>query len=157
MFLVYPGKITDENFVNDVTERIKIAAEKNKLVSQIGKICIVSQPLIKGEEFKLNRKRIKSDYYGGKIKTVGHDNGNHVEKTDEISEKVREYFAVALGKNVADVGYNTDFFLDEGGTSIDYFALVAKLQQDYGVDFPSTAENGINTVDGVARYIRERI
>lgn len=157
VFLVYLGKKTDENFVNDVTERIKIAAEKNNLVSQIGKICIVSQPLIKGEEFKLNRKRIKSDYYGGKIKTVGHDNGNHVEKTDEISEKVREYFAVALGKNVADVGYNTDFFLDEGGTSIDYFALVAKLQQDYGVDFPSTAENGINTVDGVARYIRERI
>ena len=65
VFLVYLGKKTDENFVNDVTERIKIAAEKNNLVSQIGKICIVSQPLIKGEEFKLNRKRIKSDYYGG--------------------------------------------------------------------------------------------
>ena len=157
MFLVYPGKITDENFVNGVTERIRIAAEKNNLVSQIGKILVVGRPLIDTDEFKLNRKRIKNDYYAGKIKPVEYNNAHTVEKTDELTEKVREYFAIALGKDVADVGYDTDFFLDEGGTSIDYFALIAKIQQDYGVDFPSTAENGINTVAGVAEYVRERI
>ena len=157
VFLVYPGKITDENFVNGVTERIRIAAEKNNLVSQIGKILVVGRPLIDTDEFKLNRKRIKNDYYAGKIKPVEYNNAHTVEKTDELTEKVREYFAIALGKDVADVGYDTDFFLDEGGTSIDYFALIAKIQQDYGVDFPSTAENGINTVAGVAEYVRERI
>ena len=157
VFLVYLGKKTDENFVNDVTERIRIAAEKNNLVSQIGKILVVGRPLIDTDEFKLNRKRIKNDYYAGKIKPVEYNNAHTVEKTDELTEKVREYFAIALGKDVADVGYDTDFFLDEGGTSIDYFALIAKIQQDYGVDFPSTAENGINTVAGVAEYVRERI
>ena len=157
VFLVYLGKKANENLAGDVTGRIKIAMEKNNLVSQIGKIEIVDEPLIKGDEFKLNRKRIKSDYYDGRLKTAEKRGEQPDGKADEITEKVREYFAVALGKDVGEVGHNTDFFIDEGGTSIDYFALITKLQQDYGVDFPSAAESGINTVEGVADYIRNRI
>ena len=157
VFLVYLGKKTNENLVNDITGRIKIAMEKNNLVSQIGKIQAVDEPLIKGDEFKLNRKRIKSDYYDGRLKTPEKSVGRPSGKADEITEKVREYFAIALGKDASEVGYNADFFLDEGGTSIDYFALITKLQQDYGVDFPSASESGINTVEGVADYIRNRI
>ncbi len=157
VLLVSTGKHVGEDKVNDVTNRIKARMEQNNLVSQIGKICVVFEPLVKGDEFKLNRKRLKNDYLHGRLKTFSDENSCDGDVSDELTRKIREYFAVALGKQPQDVGLSTDFFLDEGGTSIDYFALIAKLQQDFNVNFPSVSENGIKTVQEMSAYIEKQL
>ncbi len=157
VLLVSTGTNVGKDRANEIISCIKEKIEKNNLVSQIGKICIVFEPLVKGDEFKLNRKRLKKDYYEGRLKMLSNDNPDNDVEMDELTQKIREYFAVALSKQTENVGYTTDFFLDEGGTSIDYFALIAKLQQDFNIEFPQEAGAGINTVEGMAQYIKVRI
>lgn len=155
VLLASTGKSISDHKANEIISSIDALIKRHNLVSQIGKVCLVVEPLIKDDEFKLNRKRLKADYYSGKIQSCSQEEANVV--WEEFPQRIREYFATALGKSVEEVGYSTDFFLDEGGTSIDYFALVAKLQQDFGIDFPTFAESGIKTVKDMTEYIRVRI
>ncbi len=142
-----------EAVVKEIRERI----EENNLSAQIGKVYLTCDELIVGNEFKLNRKRLKKDYSEGKISQIEFKNNDVCENHDELTEKIRGYFATALGKADEQVGYETNFFLDEGGTSLDYFALIAKLQQDFRMDFPMSVDENLTTVADMVKYIRERI
>lgn len=140
-----------------VVKEIRKRMDENNLSAQIGKIYLTCDELITGNEFKLNRKRLKKDYLEGKISRIEFENDDVSGKRDELQEKIRGYFAIVLGKTEEQVGYETNFFLDEGGTSLDYFALIAKLQQDFRIDFPMSVDENLTTVAGMAEYIRERI
>ena len=82
---------------------------------------------------------------------------NEQEEEDEINKTVKKYFAVALDKKAEDIALDADFFLDEGGTSLDYFALTAKLQNDFGVSLVSNEENPLHTVRQVSDYLRSHL
>ena len=43
---------------------------------------------------------------------------------DELFRTIRTLYAEALDKEPEDVGYLTDFFLEEGGTSLDFLTLL---------------------------------
>ena len=64
-------------------------------------------------------------------------------------------FAVALNKPESEIGYTADFFLDEGGTSLDYLAIISQLRDEYNIPFPS-GDSSLNTVKGLHNYIKSR-
>ena len=76
---------------------------------------------------------------------------------DEINKKVKEYFAETLNKEADEIGLDKDFFLDEGGTSLDYFALIVKLQNDFGISLIPNDENPLHTVRQISDYLRSNL
>lgn len=142
--------------LSEIVSEAKAKLKDLNLSSEITKIVMIAEPLMEGEEFKINRKRIKRDYSAGKFtivtpeKTMKYDGEN-----SELAAKVKEFFAKALGKEVKDVGYASDFFADEGGTSLDYFAMMGMIRQHFGVSFPSDGERSLNSVKEVCEYIEE--
>ena len=138
---------------DDIKEKIKA----NNLVSAIGKIFFTTDDLITGKEFKLSRSRLENDYYSGKLTEWKASAGNAASREDELINKIKEYFSVALNKPADEIDEDADFFLDEGGTSLDYFALIVRLQEDYSVSFPTDGTKSLNTVRQIAEYLRASV
>ena len=65
------------------------------------------------------------------------------------------FFSVALGKEADEIALDADFFLDGGGASLDYFAMMTKLQEEFGIPFPADGEHGLKTVREISDYIRK--
>ena len=146
--------ITKENLAKtDAMVREKISG--SGLASEIRKVSYITEPLIRGEEFKLNRIRLAREYASGALKVLDPASADDGGETDQLTAEILEYFSTALGKNREDLSKDSDFFLDEGGTSLDYFAMVSRLQADYGIPFPSDGETGLKTASQIADYIRK--
>ena len=135
---------------------------KDRLMSlnlrgQIGKVAYISDPLMKGDEFKLNRKRLREDYLSGALSRVDSQTQAAAGQEDELTLHLRQMVAAALDKELDAVSPDADFFADLGGTSLDYFALIAKLQEDFSLPFPQNADGSLNTVKELHDYIRDHV
>lgn len=143
----------------EIKKNIKGVLSRLGLSGEITKIVFVKEPLITGEEFKLNRKRIKKDFVEGKLKEVKPEealkDNSQISINQELAKRVVYFFATALGKKEKDISYSADFFLDEGGTSLDYFAMTSQLQQEFGITFPSDGERSMNTVKDICDFIEQ--
>ena len=125
------------------------------LAGQISRICWTVEPLIRDGDFKVNRRRLREDILAGRLKMdddrgLPSENGLNGPYLAELIDAV----AAALGVEPAQIDASADFFLDLGGTSLDYFALIAALQEKYGIDFPTEGGSGISTVKGLYDYLR---
>ena len=146
--------ITKEN-LEKADSLIKEKISGAGLAPEIRKISYVTEPLLRGEEFKLNRKRLAREYGEGTLKLLDLSAADSAEEADGLTSEILGYFATALGKDRGDLSRNSDFFMDEGGTSLDYFAMISRIQADYGVAFPSEGETGLKTAAEIAEYIRK--
>lgn len=151
------GYLTKERFLaiqDDVNRQLK----NHGLNTLIGTPVYISDPFVKDEEFKKNRHRISEDYKAGRLKVI--ENRNLFDFTErsndsEIKKHVRALFATALQKNESEIGGSSDFFLEAGGNSLDYFALISQIQNDYGVKIPTDISSQLTTVDKLCEYIEE--
>ena len=155
VLLVSINRFLSKEKVDAISNQIKDLINKNNLGNQIGKIDFVTEEFISGDEFKKNRKKIEERYFSGDMSRYCFVDNEEAE--DEINKTVKKYFAVALDKSVEDIALDADFFLDEGGTSLDYFALISKLQSDFNVNLVATDENPLHTVRQVSDYLRSRL
>ena len=155
ILLVSVNKYLKPEIAKEVTDQLKIKIKENNLDQQIGKIELIAEPFIKGEEFKVNRKRIEEEYFNGGLSVYSVQNVSNNED-DEISFRIKELFAVALAKKPEELSNESDFFLDEGGTSLDYFVIVSKIQDEYGVNITSS-ENEPHSIKDIANFIRENV
>ncbi len=147
--------------LSDLKKSLREQLDSLDAVTRIGEICFVTDNLIKDQEFKLNRVRIADDLANGRFRIADPEaiSAQMSDKTEfadtELLETLRQLFAAALGKEINDP--DADFFVDEGGTSLDYFALTAKLQENYGISFPNEAGSSLSTIRGLYYYIEERL
>ena len=133
---------------------LKEKMNEHNLTQQIGKIVFVKEPLIKENEFKLNRKRIAKDYYENKI-MVAKNNSSVSDSDDEIINEVKKVFAESLNKNIKDISLDGDFFLDLGGTSLDYFMVISQIEEIYNINI-SLSEKPLTNVNSIVEYIRNK-
>ena len=153
VLIVSVAKTTSQEEWEKIKDEIKTLAEKNNLTAQIGKIYPVKQSLLGEKDFKPNRKKIAEKYYAGELETLTFTKTSA--GLDGLTEKVRSYFAVALNKKAEEIAVNSDFFLDEGGTSLDYFAMITSLREEFPVPFPEDGSGeSSNTVEKIAEYIK---
>ena len=153
VLIVSVAKTTSQEEWEKIKDEIKTLAEKNNLTAQIGKIYPVKQSLLGEKDFKPNRKKIAEKYYAGELQALTYAKTSA--GLDGLTEKVRSYFAVALNKNAEEIAVDSDFFLDEGGTSLDYFAMITSLREEFPVPFPEDGSGeSINTVEKIAEYIK---
>lgn len=153
VLIVSVAKTTSQEEWEKIKAEIKILAEKNNLTAQIGKIYPVKQSLLGEKDFKPNRQKIAEKYYAGELQTLTYAKTSA--GLDGLTEKVRSYFAVALNKKAEEIAVDSDFFLDEGGTSLDYFAMITSLREEFPVPFPEDGSGeSMNTVEKIAEYIK---
>lgn len=155
ILLVSINRFLKKEKVDAISNKIKTLINQNNLGNQIGKIEFVTEEFIVGDEFKKNRKKIEDRYLSGDMSRYCYK--SEIEEEDEINKTVKKYFAIALDKSIEDIALDADFFLDEGGTSLDYFALISKLQNDFNVNIVFSEDNPLHTVRQVSDYLRSRL
>lgn len=133
---------------------VKAKLDEMHLGSEIRKILYVSDKLIVGDEYKLNRIRLRQQLEDGEFHEVQPLNADE-DLQDELSARIKEFFAAALGCSVDDIAQQADFFLDLGGTSLDYFGMIAALETEFSVKIPT--EKNFSTVVDFHRYLSENL
>ncbi len=150
------GKYITSDALAEVENQIKAKLASLSLSAEIKKIVFTSDALLQGEEFKLNRTRIKNDYIGNRLSTVEATDSNENDETDSLMIHLIEIFALTLGRDRSDISPRSDFFLDLGGSSLDYLAMTAKLQEEFGTAFPTNSDKSLSTVRDIYKFIKEQ-
>ena len=118
-----------------VSDSVKEKLVELDLISQIRNIYFTSEPLIKGEEFKPNRRRLAAEAENGSLPKVTFGSDRKNETDDPLFAEIRNIVAVTLGIDADSVGADFDFFTDGNGTSFDYFAMTSKISEELSVSF----------------------
>ena len=128
-------------------------AEAAGLQGEISRLVFVSEPLLLPEEFKLNRLRLTRAWDTGELREVDLAALRGPLTDDELTQEITACFAKALYAQPDEIGPDQDFFLDLGGTSLDYFALREELREALGASFPMESAE-LHTVRQFADYLR---
>ncbi|MBQ7276048.1 MAG: AMP-binding protein [Bacilli bacterium] len=141
--------------IKEILTKIKQVLDDNKYNSIINKIVFTSTDLINNNEFKLNRKRIINDYKDNKYRIIDLDKKNDEvinEEFNEIEERIRSFFMIALNKDINEIGKDDSFFLDLGGTSLDYFMIISMIEKEFGKKIP-TESLKYDSVKSISEYL----
>ena len=153
--LVSVNRYTTSEQLSSLEKQLKLKLGELNLTGQIGKIAFTTEPLMAGEEFKLNRRRLAADYRAGRLGVLDPQKTESVGEEDELMLHLRQVVSVTLEKDMSEISPLSDFFTDLGGTSLDYFAMIAKLQEDFGLPFPQSDGKSLSTVKELYEYIRK--
>ena len=149
------NKYTSSEYIEKLKACLKLKLIANNLDKQIGKIEVITTPLIQGDEFKLNRKRLADDYINHRL-TLANANVDEQAIDDAISLKVKEFFSLVLGLPVEEINSNLDFFADYGGTSLDFLIVDNKIKEEFNVSILSNEELK-HTVTDIAEFIKKNL
>lgn len=146
--------IGKENFVSLSDSVNEIA--KNTSFPLDGKIYYTTTPLISGGEFKLNRLRISKDFSNGKFVLTNPESLQLSGKIDdEIINNIRAILARQIDKDEESIGIDDDFFINICITSLEYFALIAEINNEYSINIMPDSDKNLRTVHQVADKIKE--
>lgn len=126
-----------------------------KLNGQIKKVVLTTDKLLKDGEFKVSRAKTAKRYALGEydiIKLDGECSQNN-SLLNALENQVAECFKQALQRE-EDVELNADFFLDLGGSSLDYFALLDILKTKFGINPEVFTASKTTTVKNFADIIK---
>lgn len=146
------NRFISEEKLTALDHSLKKQLEEMRLNSEIKRILYVSDRLIVGDEFKLNRLRLRQQLEENgfhEVKPLEKDEGLQ----DALAKRLREFFAAALDRSAEDIADGADFFLDLGGTSLDYFGMIAAMETEFSVKI--LTEQNLSTVAAFHRYLSE--
>ena len=150
-----PREPLPEGGAGTVKEAIAERLREQGLDRQIGRIVLVREPLMPPDEIKLNRSLVRKRLAAGGYSLF--PTGETETGGTELKEEIRTMFAAALNRPPEEITDGADFFLDGGGSSLDYFDLAFRLHEKYGIDFPADSGSSLNTVGALADYIEKKV
>ena len=109
--------------------------------------------LIAPDDFKLNRRRLAEELASGALPVYDPAAADEA-PDDPLCAEILAAFAASLGKDPASVAYTADFFLDLGGSSLDYFAMITALRESFGIEFPTEAGKSLGSVKELYEYVK---
>ncbi len=128
-----------------------------ELESEIRKVLITPDPLLKPEEFKISRRRIAQRFIEGEFTLI--DETSIDQKIDimlvGIDADIRKIFAGVLQIKETDIHPDANFFSDLGGSSIDYFMLADTINSEFNIDIKLAEGKTLQTVNEICKFIKE--
>ena len=76
---------------------------------------------------------------------------------DELAQRIREFFSAALNVKTEEIADQADFFLDLGGSSLDYFGMISAIENEFSVKIPVEKSAELSTVAAFHRYLSETL
>ena len=135
---------------------VKQKLEEMHLSSEIRRLLYVSDKLIIGDEYKLNRIRLRQQLEENGFTIVQPLNADEGLQ-DELAQRIREFFAAALGRKAEDISDKADFFLDLGGSSLDYFGMISALETEFSVKIPAEQSATLSTVAAFHSFLSDKL
>ncbi|HIK43322.1 MAG TPA: acyl carrier protein [Leptolyngbyaceae cyanobacterium M65_K2018_010] len=74
----------------------------------------------------------------------------------EVFDKVQKIVSEQLGVEVAEVKPEASFANDLGADSLDTVELVMALEEEFNIEIPDEAAEGITTVQDAVDFIKEK-
>ena len=104
-------------------------------------------------DIKVNRARILKSYHNGNMTLLEKERIDDNKIRTDLYNRVREIYLKSLDRE--DVSDDGDFFIDNGGTSLDYFALISDIEEEFGVTLPLEEDRRLSSLKEVYEYIRK--
>ena len=137
------------NKLDEIKEKARQELIKLGIAGIVRNIEFTKQPLLQGNDFKLNRRKLQ------KIELLQQDSAGCVKVEDgEIVLKIKQLFADALGSQSEEIPSNAHFFFDLNGSSLDYFSLLNSIQTEFGIQFPQEENKSLYTVMEFLNFIQ---
>ena len=152
VLLVEVNRYLSSSTLQNVLANVKSKLQLLGLISEIKSIVFVGECLIKDNEFKLNRKRLAKNYVAGKLLVLDPESNKEQTILNDFEQKVADCFYRALGK---EIGKDDDFFVDAGGTSMDYFTMISYIQTEFDVIIPLASEKKMTTISSFCSYLKD--
>ena len=141
---------------NAIFDRIDKALVETKLEKTVSKVVLTSDGLMGANDFKISRRKVREKYLSGGFNLI--ERGSIAEKIEEmlsdLEREVIECFATALERNSEEISPSANFFLDLGGSSLDYFTLLGLLKDKYGISLPADDKEKLFTVRDFCEFIK---
>ena len=113
--------------------RFARALEETELSRAVPHLLFTAKPLLETGEIKLNRRRLARQVADGTLSTFRPEEGAAVaeEFADALEARLGALFARALERE-GEISPTAHFFRDLGGTSLEYFALLSLVGEEFG-------------------------
>ena len=153
VLLVSINRFMSEERFENIKAGIQQNIENVNMMDQISKVEYIFTPLIEENDFKVNRRRVASTYAAGELELAVF---NRVvdDNDDEMVLKIKELFAVALNMDISEIDSNANFFTDYGGTSLDYYLISSKVEEEYGISLVSSPKK-MYSVREIVEFIKK--
>ena len=106
---------------------------------------------------KVSRQYLKSKIADGSVKLFSYDDiktNDNLEIDTKILNKIKECIAQSLNINIEDINDNSDFFFDLNGSSLDYFDLIARLDDEFEIKLKFENDNFHTPIDFYKEVVR---
>ena len=144
-----------ESITNEVKECLKTLKDNGY---QIEKVYYTFDNIANENAIKVSRKLLDRLINNKEVELLDFASftdqveNNKEEIDNEISNHIKAVFAEVLGRDINDINDNDDFFLDLGGTSLDYMTLLLKIEQEFEIAI-SFSKKSFSTVKEFYNYL----
>ena len=145
----------DKDKLSSVRDAVVSAVGEARLNGEIKRIVLTSDSLVEGKDFKVSRKKLADRYSSGRMRIIDPASlGEHVsEMLTRLEEDMIAVFAEALECPVERIKPTDNFFLDLGGSSLDYLALLTLVKERFGKSIETTNGEQLASVRDFCDYL----
>ena len=147
--------IKANSIINEVKSCLVILKEKGY---QIEKVYYTFDDIANENAIKVSRKLLDRMLKNNEVKLEDFNSfsllkDDHQEDlNNETTSRLKRIFAEVLGKDIKEISDESDFFLDLGGSSLDYMTLLLKIEQEFETAI-SFKEKSFSTVKEFYNYL----
>ena len=123
-----------DSITNEVKQTLELLKEKGY---QIEKVYYTFDDIANENAIKVSRKLLDKLLSNHEVKLNEFSDFSALVETkkeelhDEISKRIKIVFSDVLNKDITEIHDDSDFFLDLGGSSLDYMSLLMKLESAF--------------------------
>ena len=121
-----------------ITNEVKVCLEMLKYQGyQIEKVLYTFDDIANKEAIKVSRRYLEKLISENKVQLEEFANFTNLvenkkeELNNEVTNRIKKLFSEILCKDMSEINEDSDFFLDLGGTSLDYMSLLLKIEQEF--------------------------
>lgn len=156
VLVVSADKFITEKAFEELKRAVWECADRAGIGAELKDILFTTDELMSSEEFKLNRRKVRLAYENGDFSRIdfreplkeGFASCGNAEAV-----KLRSIIAAALDKSETDIDYESDFFIDLGGTSIDYFSMICEVEEEFDVSVPDEMGTGLRSIQKICEWL----
>ena len=157
------GEKLPKAVIADEIGRIKNTLAKIAYGQHVNDIFVTYQPIANPSAIKVSRALLRRKISDGEIVLTDYkklndgiqkQNDNGTDMDDATMLSIKQVFGHAASTD-AKVQSTSDFFIDLGGTSLDYFVLVCELESIFNIQINLEKNQNLRTPDCFYKYIKK--
>ena len=159
ILLEYDTKLPSAIIANDI-DNIKKTLASISYGQQINDIFVTRDPIANPNAIKESRELLRRKIADGSIvltdyKELLRESNNPKDSADDTTmQTIKQTFQNAANTGAA-VQSDADFFIDLGGTSLDYLAMVSELESIFNVQFNLEKNQNLRTPESFYKHIMD--